>query len=316
MTLATLEADLYRRLGYASSPAAEVTTRLRAFLNETHRDLLGLPGMERLRDATLSLSSTAGQEHLALPAAVARIKAIVDTNNDWALRSLPLQQIRILNPNQTQGDPHSYAVIGRRGVAVQPSDASQVFADSTSGSDTGTAFVEGIRADSYPDTQSVTMTGATAVALGGSDWTLVEEFYLSAAAVGTVTLHEDAEGGTTLATIYPGETRSRYLWLLLEPVPSAVRTYRIDFVREVEDLANANDEPLLPTDFHHLLGVGARAKEYERREQLTLWSAAQSELAAGARTLRYWIAAQGAPMRALPRLGERSQLGSMFPAGS
>lgn len=315
MTLSELEADLYRRLGYDTSPAATVTTRLRAFINETHRDILALPGMERLRDATLTISSTADQEHLALGTTVARVKSIVDTANDWPLFSRGLRDIRHINPNQTTGDPVAYAVLGNMGVAVQPTDASQVYVDSTSASDTGSAYIEGTRANLFQESETITMTGTTGVASAYSDWTSIEKFYLSASAVGTVTLHEDSEGGTTLSTILLGDSRARYFWILLDPVPSTARSYRIDYVRAIGDLANAADEPYLPQDFHSLLAIGARAKEYERREDMTRWQAAQLELQSGVRNLKFWIADQGYP-EAPTRTPGHSQLGPWYPAGS
>ena len=78
-------------------------------------------------------------------------------------------------------------------VAVQPSNASKVYADSTAAGDTNTVYIEGFRTGGYPFTSSETMTGTTAVQVSAyADIISLTKFYLSAAAVGPVTLVEDA----------------------------------------------------------------------------------------------------------------------------
>lgn len=316
MTLSDMEADLYRRLGYDATPAASVTTRLRAFINETYREILAQPGMERFRDDTITVASTADQQYLALPQSVARVKMIHETTNDRIIEQISLRQLRRMNPEATTGTPQFFAVLGTRGVAVQPSDASAIFVDSDNAGDTGTAYIQGVRTGGYREVNSETMTGTTGVQIGSlSDWIQIDKFYLSAAATGTVTLHEDSEGGTELARISIGGTYARYLHILLEPVPSAAVTYTVDYVREIEELANATDEPVIPPDFHRLLAVGARMKEYERREDGGRYASAQTEFLLGLRSIRFWLHTVGgnATRDFAP---QHSQLGPTYPAGS
>jgi hypothetical protein len=141
------------------------------------------------------------------------------------------------------------------------------------------------------------MTGATAVAFSPTTVIDITKFYLSAAAVGTVTLHEDAEGGTTLATIRAGATNSRYRRIALVPTPSAAVTYTIDYERNIADLVNGTDEPVLPEKFHYLLGIGGRMKEYEKIKDLSRWTLAKQEYESGLKKLKFWIYQQtvGAP---------------------
>ena len=56
MTLANLLADVYRRLAFASAPAADVTTRLTAFLNETQQDLMSEPGTETFMNDVITFA--------------------------------------------------------------------------------------------------------------------------------------------------------------------------------------------------------------------------------------------------------------------
>lgn len=327
MTLGGLEADLYRRLNHAASPATTVTTRLRAMLNETHREILGRPGFGRMRRFTIPVTSVADQATLGIPQSIARIHSIQDRTNDRYLDRIFLDEIRRRDPGLDQnGDPSHYALVGRQQVQIQPADASEIFVDSTSASDTNTCFIEGIRTGGYRVTLSVTMTGVTAVSLSATitDLIAITKFYLSAVAVGTVTLHEDDSGGTELARIPIGQTYARYIHVQLWPEPDAAVTYHVDHTRVIEDMTNANDEPLLPEDFHQLVGIGVRMKEYEHLAALGNQSAMQRyQVANGQWTqritdLEYFIfnAPDFAPVMRGGAAPGFSQLGPDFPAGS
>ena len=117
----------------------------------------------------------------------------------------------------------------------------------------------------------------------------VTKFYMSAAAVGTVTLRETSGTGTVLSTIAIGEQYARYHQIALAPTPSSAIAYSIEFERIVTDLVNANDEPIIPPPFHRLLAIGARMKEYERRKDLGLWQANKSIYDKGLKQLKHWV---------------------------
>lgn len=318
MTLTDLLADTYRRLGYAASPASEVSTRLTAYLNEAHRQLLGLPGMELLRRSTYSFASVANTPQYGLPVSVGRVLSLQDTTNDVRLAPMTWGRYRseAPDPTATGGVPYNYVPVGYTQVATQPSDASKIFADSTSASDTNTIYIEGIRTGGYPFTASQTMTGVTAVQIGTlADIITITKCYLSAAAVGTVTLHEDASGGTELACIPIGRKYARYWTVALYPTPSSALTYYLDFEREIGDMANAYDEPLLPSDYHWLLGTGARMREYEKQED-TRYALAMREWQTGVRDLKWWLCTQQGVVVTRRPGGVPSQLGPWYPAGS
>ena len=311
MFLSEFESDLYRRLGYNTSPAAEVTTRLRAFINEVHRKIVATPGMSPLRDSTISVASVSGQEYLALPQVVGRIKAITDRSGGTPLAEFSLQAIRAMNPDQTQGYPERFAILGWRGVTVQPSDASSIFVKSSSASDTGTASITGWRTGGYRSSDTVTMTGTTAVDLGSySDWEQIESFSLSAAAVGTVTLHEDSGSGTTLATIPIGEQKAKYKHILLDPVPDSSRTYHVDFERRIIDLSAAYDEVLIPDDYAYVLLAGVRALEYERRDDSRRAREAEEEFRKGMADMLYFVQTTGVPHVRPSRARQGSEFGT------
>lgn len=321
MTLSDIEADLYRRLGYASSPAAAITTRLRALVNETQAEILSEPGMSALLNGSITFASVVDTPQYSLPQAAARVKTIYEITNDRRLEERSLEWYRSLYPDvaaQT-GTPVYFVDLGYSAVSAQPAAATELFADSTAAGDTNTAFLEGYRTDGYFRALSVTMTGVTGVSLSTAitDFVFVTKFYISAAAVGEVRLQTTAAGGTILARIPIGQTYARYRRIALVPTPSAAVTYTVDFEWDPQNMSNANDEPLLPVKFHRLLGIGARLKEYEKKDD-TRYRDMLMEFEREKRKLTFYVysAAVGQPnLRGRQHRGH-SRLGPHYPAGS
>jgi hypothetical protein len=319
MTLSGLESDLYRRLNYDTSPASAVTTRLRAFLNETQNEILSEPGMGVLLNGSLTFVSVADTQQYSLPQAAARVKTIYEATNHRKLEARSLEWYRAAYPNAAAntGTPEAFIDLGLTSIATQPSNASQIFVDSTSGSDTNTAYLEGYRTGGYFNTQSISMTGTTAVSLDAAitDFLFLTKFYISAAAIGTVTLHEDASGGTELARIPIGQTYARYRRVALAPTPSAALTYTLDFEWDPADMANANDEPILPPRFHRVLLYGALKKEYEKKDD-TRYAQAIREYERGLDQLKFFAYTQavGRPNLRGPLHRGYSRLGPNYPS--
>lgn len=321
MNFSALELDVFRRLNFADVPATLVKTRIDTFLNQRHRQILAMPGMEGLRNGTFLLPSVASQAQYALGATVARVRDIFDgTTNQRKLIERSLQWVRTVDPRlASTGVPEAWVPLSFQQVQVQPAAATALWAISTSAGDTSqTVSIETARTGGYRRQESATLNGLTAVQLGTlTDHVEVEKFYLSAAAAGTVTLMTAAAAGTTLATIPIGQISGRYFWIQLWPTPSAVWTFTVDVTRNIFDLVNANDEPLLPEDFHYLLSLGARIDEYEkmadsRRPALLIdWKIGISRLQNYVvNSTDYQIVAGG--MEA----GRASNLGPWFPSGS
>lgn len=275
MTLSELLSELYYDTGYQQTPSAAVTARFTNYLNQGVRRVLAEPGMERLRDSNqpFTFASVTSQSIYAMPEAVAGIRAIEDRTTQQKLRMMALQEYRTYAPDPTRvtGTPEAWVPIGRVAVAVQPSTADQIWVKSTSASDnfSVTAFIEGVRTGGYLATDSVVMNGTTAVQFPQfTDWIEITDFYLSANAIGTVTLQQTSGTGTELARVSIGHKRPRYYGFALWPTPASSIVYYVDYRREMGDMVNATDEPPLPTDFHALLTAYGRMREYEFKQDL------------------------------------------------
>lgn len=320
MTFSEILSAVYADLNFQSSPASDVVTRIKRYVNQGARDILREPVLQRLvdSDTPYTFASVASQARYVVPEAVNRIHSIVERTNDLALQAMSLTQYRYVDPDaiSTSGTPTHFVPIGRVGVAVQPSDSSNIYVDSTSASDTGTAYIEGLDSDGGRRIASVTMTGTTAVNFAASlSLVEIEDFYISANAVGTVTLHEDASGGTELAQITIGQKRPRYYAFYLWPTPAAAVTYYVDYRRELTELVQDADEPLIPSDFHDLLVQYARMREYEKTND-GRFDVAQAQYQEGLKRLKYWTQTGAQEMPVLGRGARvgRSRLGAYYPA--
>lgn len=319
MTFGTILSDLYQRLGYATTPASEVTTRLKTFVNQAHRQLLSTPGLDALRDGTITFASVANQESYGLPPIIGTIQAVTEHTTNIRLVGMSRDELRAEDPGLVStGTPSAYVFNGQQAVAKQPSAAAEIFVKSTSASDTGTAYLEGVRTGGYPVSLSVTMTGTTAVSFGAAYTDLIEitKVYLSTAAVGTVTVHQTSGAGTELARIAIGQTFTRYQAIQLWPTPAAAITYYVDYMRIIPDLANTTDEPLLPNDFHWMLVEGALISEWAVKDD-DRRLVAERAYAKGLSDLKYRVAC---PPDYTPVSGGRvsgfSRLGGWFKSGA
>jgi hypothetical protein len=325
MILSEIRTAVYQEAGFTTAPATDVATRVLRFINEGIRTILSEPGLARLEDsdAPFEVASVASQARYVVPEAVAQIVGISERTNDYALEVLSLDRYRRMEPDPASntGTPTHYVPIGRVAVAVQPSNASEIFVKSTAAGDTTqTVQIEGVITGGYMRTASVTLTGATAVTLSSALTSFIEitDFYLSATAVGTVTLHEDSGLGTELARITIGALRPRYYGFALWPTPAAAVTYLVDYRRELRDLSNATDEPPLPTDYHRMVVDYVVARELTLKSDLDRAAKAEARYDLALKRLKYATQHLAGDLPVMGR-GARtghSRLGPYFPADS
>jgi hypothetical protein len=320
MTFGEILSSVYEDCNYGASPAAPVVTRVKKYVNDAVRVVLSEPGMARLQDsdAPFTVASVALQSRYVVPEAVAQIRGISERTNDRTLRMIDLPTYRRRNPDPAtnSGVPTAYVPFGRTAVAVQPSNASGIFVKSTSASDTNSFFLEGVRTGGYPYSNSGTMTGTTAKDVTASqDVIEITDLYLSVAAIGLITIHEDSGLGTELARIQIGALRPRYYGFYLDPTPAAAIDYLVDYRRQTVDMVNATDEPPLPLDFHPLCAAYARMREYEKTQD-DRYVMAKAEWERWLSRLKYAVmeTPDHLPVAGRARPYGVSRLGAWFPA--
>lgn len=330
MTLGEIESRLYDRLGFTASPPADVISRLRRYLNDTYRTVMAIKGIARLRRATLTTASIANVPLMALPQVVTRVLSVQDRVNQRLLDEVSLDDVRVEDPGLSSGStfPYAYAVVNNVSpVAMQPSNASALFAKSSSAGDTGAAssiLVEGVVTGGYYRTAQQALNGLTAVQIDGTiaNWEIITKISLAnasgspltpATAIGNITIHEDSGAGSELSRIPIGRSIPRYTLVHLYPFPTSSLTYYIDAELHVEDLINKTDEFLVPEDYYEILIEGALMREYERREKPVSYAQAKARYKDLRADLLLWLQRMAA---ASELSGRRSQLGPYFPPGS
>lgn len=319
-SISSLLADVYRRCGYASSPDATTSTRILAFMNETLQELLAEPGMHVLLNDSLTITTTASTPQYSIPFSVGRILRVYDATNQILLQPASREWYRSAYPSATAvtGVPDRWIDMGFQAVAKQPSDASQIFAKSTSAVDC-TLNIYGYRADGSPFIDGIGPVTTTAAGSVLTDIVEITEITTDSGAVGTITVTEDSGSGTTLATLRPNQGATRYRSLAFAICPSSAITYTLDVEREVRDLLSSVESlqtpPILPVRFHRLLAIGARMKEYEKQNQMDRYRAAQVEYEIGKRKLRHYVYSQavGTPnLRGNTQPTRGSRLGAWY----
>lgn len=264
MTRTALLAKLGRQLNKNSTLDSATEARMLDQVNNRHRMILSSPGCEGLRRRVATFTSVVDQALYAL-ANAEDVREIRETTNDRTLgrRSLSAYRQRNPDPATNTGTPEAFVPVGYQQVAAQPSAAAELFVKSTSAGDTQVCYVEGATTGGHPRADTVTLTGVTAVSLDATitSWIRIDKFYLASAAAGVVTLHQTSGSGTELARIGIGQTAQRYLAFYLDPTPSEALTYDVDAEFAITDLAQATDEPWLPSDFHDLLITGGMIEE-------------------------------------------------------
>jgi hypothetical protein len=290
---------------------------LTAFLNEAHRQILSIPGFDRLRDDTVTFASVNGRPVYGLPPVIERIETITDRTTPVLLKPMTLADLRAGDPGLVNtGVTYAYVNLGWQQVATQPTSTGLWAVSSAAGDTTQTVTIETVRSGGYRGASTnATLNGVTRVQIGSlTDHVEVDKFYLSATAAGAISLYDAAAAGNELARIEIGRTYARYLAVQLWPTPSSAITYYVDYVRTIPDMANATDEPLLPEDFHWLLIEAAMMKEYMKADDSRA-TQAEREYLKGLSQLKYFMSCPPdflpSPLRGRPQF---SRLGANFPA--
>lgn len=304
--------------GHTTAASSAQRTRVKRHINSWQREILTRPGHSRLlRDSEVTFASVANQHTYGLGIPMGRILGIHERTNESLLAPRDIAWLRRTDPGlSANGDPASaYVLRGWFPVKLHPATADDVWAKSSDAADT-TQVVdwEFVLSSMQRISGNTTLNGTTAVQLGTAT-TIVEIVKLSlrTAAAGVVTVHQTNGTGTELLSLPIGQQFGRFLHVQLWPTPSGVTTYRIDYTREIQDLVQDTDLPLLPPDFHPILALAA---EYEEWRKLADDRAplVYQDLTARLRSLNAWLwdlpdATEGAAPA-------RSRLGSWYEAGT
>lgn len=329
MTFAQISQAVYRRVKLADTPSSTDSTRIQQFINLWYRELLATPGMDQLRDTTLTFATVNTQKKYGLPQALVKVRDIYDLTNQRRILPRTLDYIRNVDPGLTATSSFVENWVPLNGWGAEAVELTStgvpLYVVSSSASDTTQkAYVETVRLGGVSGGTAVSagtaVNGTTRVQIGTlSDHIEVVKFYIDLVGVGAISLYDAAAAGNLLSTIQIGRTSARYYMIQLYPTPGAAVTLSVDCQRSIQDMVQPTEEPLLPEDFHHALVHLATYEEWMNRSD----DRAKAEYGRGVKIvgdLRHYVltSPDEIPVQRGPRgVPQRvSRLGGYYPAGT
>ncbi len=309
--------------GYDNTAASSTPrTRMKRRVNEWHRRILRKPGYKSLlRNAfTPSFTAVSARAVYGLPMASGRILSMRETSNDRRLALMTRDELRTVDPGLTAtGTPTHYVPRGWFPVKNQPTAAAGIRVDSSSAGDTQTIRVEYLDTNFVRRTASQTVNGITeAVVLASEDAVEITQAYLSSVAVGEVDLYfRIGSDNTTMVTFPAGSTSVKFFHVQLWPTPTATITYLLDVERELADMVQDTEEPLLPADFHDILWLGPVSNEWTLKDDARA-AEVRADLEDALKSLNsyVWNLADYQPTPQPDYRPRSSRLGGWFPSGT
>lgn len=312
-----LQRSVTRDFGYADSPATAITDRIRGYLNDRHRRICNLPGLEKLRYEQQNLTLTASTALYSLQMPIQKLLKVVDTTNDHKLEQRGLDWYRRVDPDPQNGTqeywiPMSYTPalrdIGGTGIWVVSGSASDT---------TQTAKAETIDTNGSVTSTTATLSGTTRVQIGtATNHQRLLDFAISAVGVGLISLYDAATGGNEVSRIALGRTNAQFFRIALWPTPAAADTLRLEYISWVRDFSTDYDEPQLPYDYHYLVAIAAKIDEARKKDD-ERWRQWETEYDEGIEQLLTFVN-DSPDLIVIPGEFEetgRSNLGPAYPSG-
>ena len=322
MTFGELQQDVYADTGANNpAPAPGTVDRIARYLNRAHREILTEHGLIRLRHTGMPLTFTSEADRLlyGLPSSLASVRSITERDTHRLLVPMTLDELRFSDPALTSsGTPHGFIPIGYKPIQEAPLSTGLWVASSSSSDTAIVAQIRGVLSGgSTTSDQTATLSGTSRVAVGTfTDYVDVLEFTINSHASGMISLYDAASSGNTLAEIPIGQATSRYFVVQLYPTTTDGVVYYVDGVYRILTMAEAQDQPQLPEEFHDLVSLRAKELEFiKANDQRALVCRADYE--SGLSKLRYWVSCHGAEVPVVARRTQprASRYGGMFPLG-
>ena len=310
MTFLELQNHTLQACGHTTAVTSDPRTRIKREINAWQRRILTRPGFQRLlRDSENTFTSAANQRVYGLGPVVGRILGIQAVVDRTVLALRDLAWLRRAGTTATLGTASVYIPRGAFPVQQNPQAPGTIQVASTSLLDV-TQIIDWtvITSDLSRISGTSTLTGTTQVFIAHPVAEIIK-WTMRTPAVGTVTLTSLA--GHVLVRLPPGQLTGRYLHVELFPTPSSALQYRVDYIREITDLVDDTDLPLLPPDYHHLLAIGAEYDEWRKLSDDRM-NVARQDLEQEIKSLNAWLwdLPDDSQLGRIPI----SRLGGMFPA--
>jgi hypothetical protein len=234
-----------------------------------------------------TLATAASTEFYQLPRDVDKIGLIRQITTPTKINFIPDDLFYEYIPYPTAtGNPRWYRIWEEEGVEVRLSTDDMIEVLSSSSSDTSqTVRIVGYDTNGLLRTESLTLTGETAVA--GTityDAGKILRVSKSADTTGIITVREKT-ADTTLVKLAPTERTARFKIISFYPIPSSAITLYIEYFTAIRRLEGDNDVPDIPEKWLWLVRVGTMAKVYQYQNKESLFNTMQGIYATGVRAM-------------------------------
>lgn len=234
-----------------------------------------------------TLATVASTENYQLPRDCDDISLIRQTSTPIKLHYIPDELFYKWLPDPTTtGNPRWYRIWEQEGVEVRLSSDDTLEVLSSSASDTTqTVRIVGKDSNGLMRTESLTLTGVTAVA-GTITYNAGDVLRISKSAdtTGIITIRK-ATGDTTLVQLAPTETSARFKVVSFYPIPDSAITLYLEYFTHIRRLEGDNDVPDLPEKWLWVVRLGTMAKVYQYQNKEQLFASTQAMYAAGVKSM-------------------------------
>lgn len=265
---------------------AEIYTQVQNFIQDTTSGTLTIikdeinKEYERLAASYLwpelngflneSVTWTADQAYLALPADAAELLTAHDKTNDYTLINRSLG--RLIEENVSTFDNATsvlyYAELGVKAIKRPLSVADKIQVLSETAGDTQTIRVVGLRdSPEVRQAESIVLNGTTAVdsAVTYREGWSIDSLSTNGSPAGVITIREKTTPGNVLAHLPIGEKYTAYYVIQLENPPSTADTLTITYKKRVFRMSNDNDAPIIPVSQVLVENVKGLMRQYDKK---------------------------------------------------
>lgn len=234
-----------------------------------------------------TLATVASTEFYQLPRDLDKISLIRQTTTPVKIRFIPDDLFYDYIPNPTAtGSPKWYRIWEEEGVEVRLSTDDMLEILSNNSADTTqTIRIVGYDTNGLLRTESLTLTGTTAVA--GTityDAGKILRISKSTDTTGIITIREKT-ADTVLVKLAPTERAPRFKIISFYPIPSSAITLYIEYFTCIRRLEGDNDVPDLNEKWFWVVRLGTMAKVYQYQGKESLFNTTQGLFASAVRSM-------------------------------
>jgi len=278
--------EVKRRLARSGMSAADIDPYVKRWINSALKTIAGEASWKDLRKQD-TISTVDGTEEYVLPIDFGNMAFVWHRLLGYNYRLLPIPERKFVNIGfigTTEGIPYWYRLFSTKSVLAQPTSASVIKVVSSDADDDAVIRIEGV-VSGYPDAESLTLNGTTAVS-GTKQFTEIFRISKSEATEGRITVTSNNDV-ITVAVLPAGLLFNtlRRKWIRFYYIPDTTGdTINIYYYQKVFKLVDDNDAPPFDEDFDELIilkacQIGMGFEEGNLDKAKKIWLDYRDELA-------------------------------------